>query len=221
MEDADQPLYENSESTKGSFAADLSAVFDASNIPISVRDNMLSVLNQHCGALLNLPVKETKDHITKDTSSKYSTPDYRALQVDICQMGCMVFMGEDVDRTRCSVCKSPRYTPCSHRHCKDKSYDECNHSKKNRIPIKVVHYRPIIPLLRDLLRFPKFRQALQYGTEKMNNRSDILTDVLDGTACRVAWDHMDDRFMKLEHEKQIEYTNVPVFRTQSLSNTPY
>ena len=208
MVDADAPLYANSVRTKGKFAEDMANTFDSFNLPISARDSIMACLQKHAGAVLNLPVKITKSSLMKDTSSYYVEEDYRALQIGICEMGCMAFIDENESLRRCTVCDSERFTHCSHRHCKEKSYDDCTHCLKNQTPKKVVHYRPFLPLLKDLLQYPKFRQALMYCEKKMEYRSEILTDVLDGFACRKLWDDMDDRYHALPNAQQQEYQRV-------------
>ena len=208
MRDSGELIYADAATTKGEFSEDLAFVFDSANIPTSTRDDILGVLSKHLSKMVNLPVKETKKHEIKDTSSDYVTDDYRAMQVHICGGGCMVFIDDDVNLLRCSVCKRPRFTNCTHRDCKDKAYDDCTHAIRTRVPKKVVHYRPFIPLVRDLLMMPKFREALMYGEDKMANRSEVLTDVLDGEACRQAWDLMENHFQHQDPIRKEDYKDV-------------
>ena len=208
--DYEAPLYNGSPTTKGKFAEDLTFTFDTYNIAVAARDAIVTILQTHLGNIIDLPTKLKKDGSYINKADKYSYQDYRAIPVHICELGCMVYIDDKADLIRCSICNSPRYTPCSHRGCRDKEYDSCPHSKKNRVAKKVIHYRPIIPLLRDLLILPKFRNAIQYANNKMEKQDDVITDVLDGIASRSQWKAMEDLYNNLDDSKKSKYINIPI-----------
>ena len=134
----------------------------------------------------NLPIHETlKGNLRVDIKS-YVCPNNSAIHIDACESECMIFTGDNINLTKCSNCFVNRYFDCTETSCKNKTYDECNH--KNRRAKKTIMYRPILPILTELLSHQFFLDALNYVYCKpdVNSSKYDYMDILDGSNAKEA-----------------------------------
>ena len=79
---------------------------------------------------------------------------------------------------------------CSKSGCKTKGTDTCEHLLRDGSSFKKLCYRPVIILIQDLLKNPKFEYYLNY--ESRHNRrhdSNCVSDFMDGEIARA---HLND-----------------------------
>ena len=104
-----------------------------------------------------------------DTQPYSKDIDRKYIKISICPGACMAFIGSDVcDLRRCKFCNLKRYSPCTYLSCRYRNYDDCPHRDDVKTPKKNVFYRPLLPLLKDLLETKYFSDycahALKYVT---------------------------------------------------------
>jgi hypothetical protein len=182
--DDDDPLIEGSNSTKGEFCRDIQAFLTVNNIGASkaAKDALIKMLYKHIPAL-NLPIYLNRRKNQCQKLDSYVDPDLRNLSFDCCKSGCTVFVGKayaDLDHCANRKCNSSRYLPCAKEPCKSRPDQMCNHSKKDRVAVQKLYYRPIIPLIAMLLKTEGFLTALQY--EYVQYSGQQFGDLSDGTS---------------------------------------
>jgi len=125
-----------------------------------------------------------KGNLRVDIKS-YVCPNNSAIYIDT---------GDKINLTKCSKCFVNRYFDCTETSCKNKTYDECNH--KSRRAKKSIMYRPILPILTELLSHQFFLDALNYVYCKpdVNSSKYDYMDILDGSNAKEALAEMKKRF---------------------------
>jgi hypothetical protein len=164
--DDDDPLMEGSNSTKGEFCRDIQAFLTVNNIGASkvAKDALIQMLYKHIPDL-NLPIYLNRRKNQCQKLDSYVDSDLRNISFDCCKSGCTVYVGKlfaDLDHCANISCQSRRYLPCAKEPCKSRPNHICGHSKKNRVAVQKLYYRPIIPLIAILLKTEGFLIALQY-----------------------------------------------------------
>ena len=112
----------------------------------------------------NFPVKFIKNESGISLAEQYCVKrkNNRTIVIDICSnFGCTVFFNKDYNKIRCSVCDTRRFKLCWERRCKGEPYDLCPHLFSQRMPLKSLRYRPLTPLLCELLGYEHFVKALK------------------------------------------------------------
>lgn len=112
------------------------------------------LLTKSIAPSVNLPFHETVYGNNRLDIKKYVCNTNSSILIDVCEAECMIFIGNNQHLLHCSKCNSKRYYDCTETSCKNKSYETCDH--RNRKPRKTIIYRPIIPLLAQLLSFDFF-----------------------------------------------------------------
>lgn len=164
------------------------------------------LLTKSIAPSVNLPFHETVHGNNRLDIKKYICDTNSSIHIDVCEAECMIFIGNNKHRLYCSECNTKRYYDCTETSCKNKSYELCNHS--NRRPRKTIIYRPIIPLLAQLLSYEFFLDALNYKYCKPDFESNKYEymDVLDGSNAKEALAEMKGIF----EEKNLNETHIPV-----------
>jgi len=191
--------------TKGKFARALNNWFIISAVPISNQLELLIVLEEHLSGV-KLPIKKTKANNYKSTISNYNIDVSRTLKFDICSRnGCMAFVGEKSKLKECEKCHQKRYRPCTK--CQFvflNSANECNHGISFRKPYKTVFYRPILPLIINLINTDLFLKFLNYEMETLAGHVEY-SDVQQGSNFKKNYSQMKDKYDDYCADRSIKY----------------
>jgi len=177
----------------------------------------------------NLPLHVTNCGNIRSDIKKYVSSTNSAIYIDACENECMLFAGNNANLGYCSVCRSKRYFDCTETSCKNKLYENCYHS--NRKPKKTIMYRPLLPILSQLLSYQFFLDALNYNYCKPDTESDKYEymDVLDGSNAKEALAEMVENFKTMnfnEPHKSINllfgifYDGIQLYHTKTLHFWP-
>nr|XP_016453702.1 PREDICTED: uncharacterized protein LOC107778035 [Nicotiana tabacum] len=129
LEEASRPLYKGSMHSKLSVAVRLLSIKSDSSISQAGMDSIISLMNELNPNKIDLP----KDfYTTKKLVSKLGLSSER---IDCCEKGCMLFYKDDAALENCKFCNQPRYK-------------KAINSKKKKVPVKAMHYLPLIPRLK-------------------------------------------------------------------------
>jgi hypothetical protein len=214
--DDEDPLMEGSDSTKGEFCRDIQAFLTVNNIGASkvAKDAVIKMLHKHIPAL-NLPIYLNRRKNQCQELDRYVGSDLRNLSFDCCKSGCTVFVGKFADLDHCAniKCNSSRYLPCAKEPCKSRPNQLCNHSKKDRVAVQKLYYRPIIPLIAMLLKTEGFLIALQY--EYVQHIGQQFGDLSDGSNIKkhlkeMKEDIFEEYFTVNDAFQQQDYVFVPL-----------
>ncbi len=123
--------------------------------------------------------------------SKFQHQVASVASFDCCPCDKTVYV-ESNTADKCSKCKAYRFTAC--KTCG--SYDYCTHI--NRTAVKSLQYRPIISILRNLVSFPTFLNALCY-TDPTSGVEGFVCDVMDSA---VALSHLTE--MRRSHSSRLD-----------------
>lgn len=123
--------------------------------------------------------------------SKFQHQVASVASFDCCPCDKTVYV-ESNTADQCSKCKAYRFTAC--KTCG--SYDYCTHI--NRTAVKSLQYRPIISILRNLVSFPTFLNALCY-TDPTSGVEGFVCDVMDSA---VALSHLTE--MRRSHSSRLD-----------------
>jgi hypothetical protein len=137
---------------------------------VSLPDSSLNEVVKYCGT----------NNITRNITD-FMCSNNKIISIDICPVNnCMSFHEDTNTLTYCTLCHSRRFTKCSKRNCITKSYDECEHSLQERIPVKCIYYIPIIPKLVEIIQSKNFKHYYDYtfNTPLINN--NIYSDSIHG-----------------------------------------
>lgn len=186
--------------TKGMMARRLNTVFKTHNLTAIAALDILEVL-QDSFPQLNLPVKINAHENYRSELDNYVLGERCLLKFDACKSGCMVFVGDDYNQIACSKCKLYRFRFCSISKCQGKPYEDCTHSQSLRVPIHVVYYRPILPLIIDLIQTKGFLIALNLCHYKDANDSILIYgDILTGKVAKENLEEMEQKFLNFRNK---------------------
>ncbi|XP_057718959.1 uncharacterized protein LOC130933375 isoform X2 [Arachis stenosperma] len=94
----------------------------------------------------------------------------KAIKIDCCSNNCMLYRKDDAVLTSCKFCEAPRFKPISDGGCKSK-----------RVPVRRMHYLPLIPRLRRL--YASMSSAPHMTWHIKNQRDDgVMTHPSHGEA---------------------------------------
>lgn len=167
----------SSQMTKREFSEGLGSIFQARNIALVAQKEIL----QFCQ--LTFPNAAIPLHVSKKKNivvdiELYNKPSIRMLTVSICPAGCCAFFANLSKATRCPRCNAERFTQCVHPNCKGLSYDGCTvHRLSGRTPRKVMHYRPLLGLVIELLETSGFLDCLDWSFNKPGG--DFISDLME------------------------------------------
>lgn len=135
---------------------------------------------------------------TEEIETKY-------VKIGVCPRGCMAFVGHtECELLRCRKCEHPRFNHCTYPSCKHKEYDLCSHRLESKTAKKFLFYRPILPLLMELVQTKYFVEysanALKFVQANPWNAGDtyIYSDVLSGAEAQKHVLVMHERFLEFE-----------------------
>lgn len=181
-DDADNKLCDDplvSALTKRQFAEGINKVFQDAGVSPDGQQGILVFL-QSALPTLRIPIHGSKvsGNMVVDLAH-YRAPSIRLLTVSICPRGCCAYFASHSDLTRCPVCHGERFTHCTHRNCSGLNYDACKtHSLSGRVPLKTMHYRPLLGLVIELLETQGFLSCLAWTNKR--SRSGFVSDLMDG-----------------------------------------
>jgi hypothetical protein len=183
-DDADDVIAVNG-CRKRVFSENFQAVCSQERISIAAQGKILRLLQKSI-QYSNFPVKlqNNKDNVSGiSTAEQYclKKKNDRSIIIDICcSNGCTVYFNENSAKLRCGVCNSRRFKYCLIKNCATDKYDLCPHPMSQKISFKSLRYRPLTPLLNELLGFQHFVEALGYSFVKP--KADCAYwDISDGT----------------------------------------
>ncbi|XP_075091894.1 uncharacterized protein LOC107830110 [Nicotiana tabacum] len=164
LKEASRPLYEGSMHSKLSVAVRLLSIKSDSSISQAGMDSIIGLMNELNMNKIDLP----KDFYTaKKLVSKLGLSSER---IDCCEKGCMLFYKDDASLKNYKFCNQPHYK-------------EVINSKKKKVPVKAMHYLPLIPRLKRL--YASMSSAPHMRWHYKNRRPPgILCHPSDGEACK-------------------------------------
>jgi hypothetical protein len=179
------------EGSKVEFCSELNSILIRHHSTIAMEDDLIEFLKRRLNdSFINIPYEpvmysEDSNHLRgyKSTLSDYCPPIDPHFAFDACRNGCCVFIGPNLREYLCPNCKEPRYRQCStckaaeDQMCKSSLIGEFHIACKSRLSLRVVKYRPLINILRELLSDQSFRSALAFDFEDTFEEvkySDIL-----------------------------------------------
>ncbi|XP_019255192.1 PREDICTED: uncharacterized protein LOC109233784 [Nicotiana attenuata] len=170
LEEASCPLYEGATHSKLSVAVRLLSIKLDNSISQAGMDSIIGLMNELNPTKIDLP----KDFYTaKKVVSKLGLSSER---IDYCEKGCMLFYKEDSASENCEFCNQPRYK-------------EVTNAKQKKVPVKAMHYLPLVPRLKRLCASMSFAHHMRWHYE--HRRPDgVLCHPSDGEA----WKHFDRAF---------------------------
>lgn len=153
--------------SKDAYVSTINDAFDALNITESGRKLLI---NSICLPLqASIPDLEfVIDEVLKPRDEKQQLS---LLRVSVCPNDCIVYCGPDLQRLdRCPRCNCERFSHCRKMTCRRLPYSQCRcRTREKRIPLKSFYYRPIIPLIYDLLSTENFASICSYGLNAMSH----------------------------------------------------
>jgi hypothetical protein len=190
-------LHERSTYTKGDFARSLLTCFSRHGISDTAEVDILALLASHLPAV-RFPIRESRRGNGNAMSDRrtYCPPMGRTLALDMCERkSCCIFLGSYKNLDACPICGDHRYTKCSETSCRNKEYEDCNHSRQSRVAKKQAFYRPITATVVSLLMTPDFVDALDYNFVKPAATAPYkYCDLMDGGHAIYHMRMMSERF---------------------------
>ena len=179
--------------TKQEFSQRLNDLISQHQLTTNLTSELL-ILFKDINPESNFPMHETLRGNLRMDIKAYVRPNNSAIYIDACESECMIFSGKNKLLTKCSTCYVNRYFDCTETSCKNKSYEECKHS--HRRSKKTIMYRPIIPILAELLSHQFFLDALNYVYCKpdFNSNKYEYMDIADGNNAKEALGEMKKIF---------------------------
>ncbi|KAF3646878.1 hypothetical protein FXO38_18938 [Capsicum annuum] len=153
LKEASHLLYEGSVHSKLSIVVQLLSIKSDYSISQEGMNFIIGLMNE-----LNLNKRDLpKDfYTTKKLVSKLGLSSER---IHCCEKGCMLFYKEDSNLGHCKFCNQPRYK-------------KVRHGKGKKVPVKSMHYLPLIPRLKRLYASISFASHMRWHYE--NKRGDVL-----------------------------------------------
>lgn len=140
-----------------------------------------------------------------ETTAFEEDMEKRYLKIGVCPKGCMTFVGGAASQLlRCRECTLPRFNHCKYKLCRFKDYDLCKHRPESKTERKSLVYRPIVPLLVELLQTSFFidycAHALKFvETHPWHAGEDyVYSDFLSGREAQKHIKEMHDKFVGIE-----------------------
>jgi predicted RNA-binding Zn-ribbon protein involved in translation (DUF1610 family) len=142
------------------------------------------------------------------------------LSFDVCRK-CddYVYAGDTNHDDKCGNCGQHRYYPCS----RCRKVGKCSHN--DRRPHKVLHYRPVLTILRNLFKCRSFCDALEY--KHLDSQSGYVTDIMDS---KLAKTHLREMHQFHQHRQdarrgiflllQLSFDGAQVFTTRTSKFNP-
>jgi hypothetical protein len=189
--DFDTPLFKdsmNSLHSKGDFANGIESILVNHKCTKLMENDLLKFLynklNSHC----NIPIKISSNLNCSSDINKYSKKVQRILEFDSCPMGCCIFVGKYAQNIHCPnpKCSADRYRSLG------------------GTSIKKVYYRPIKPLIYQLMHTTGFLLALNYDYIKTSENE--FRDIMCGTEPQKQLMEMSEQFKK----KKLSNKVIPV-----------
>lgn len=212
-EDADQPLFDGSPISKKEFCKSFQKFVAEEGLSDAASTKLLCLVKEWLPAGSNLPLHIYRSGNTKSFISSYVvTAEKRLLSFDCCLKGHCVFVGKLANSVHCSECNEERFYPCTNKTCKSNriAYKDCPHSFNTRIPRSIIHYRPILSIIKDLLETKLFVKLLNY--KHYNPRGNLIhlqqhleqqsySDIMDSALAIKHLAEMDDKWRSIAIEK--------------------
>lgn len=133
-------------------------------------DSIIGLVNKLNPNKIDLP----KDfYMTKKMVSKLRLSSER---IDCCEKGCMLFYKDDAALENCKFCNQARYK-------------EVTNVKRKKVPVKSMHYLPLIPRLKRLYASMSSAPHMRWHYEH-KRPPGVLCHPSDGEA----WKHVDRVF---------------------------
>ena len=125
------------------------------------------LLDKFCLPLVN-KIPEMAKVIQKSLSRNKKEEKLSFLRISVCPNDCTVYCGVELSKLdRCPICHVARFTHCSKMRCRTRPYSQCRcRGYKDRIPHKSFYYRPILPLIFQLLTTKHFASFSAYGLQQ-------------------------------------------------------
>ncbi|XP_019236736.1 PREDICTED: uncharacterized protein LOC109216969 [Nicotiana attenuata] len=175
--EASRPLYEGSVHSKLSVAVRLLSIKSDSSISQAGMDSIIGIMNELNPINIDLP----KDFYTaKKLVSKLGLSSKR---IDCCEKCCMLFYKDDASLENCKFCNQPRFKEVT------------NANTKKKVPVKMMHYSPLIPTLIRLYTSMSSAPHMRWHYEH-RRPPGILCHPSDGEA----WKHFDRVFPEFASE---------------------
>ncbi|XP_019240729.1 PREDICTED: uncharacterized protein LOC109220717 [Nicotiana attenuata] len=175
--EASRPLYEGSVHSKLSVAVRLLSIKSDSSISQAGMNSIIGLMNELNPSNIDLP----KDFYTaKKLVSKLGLSSER---IDYCEKGCMLFYKDDTSLENCKFCNQPRFKEIR------------NANTKKKVPVKAMHYLPLIPRLKRLYASMSSAPHMRWHYEH-RRPPGILCHPSDGEA----WKHFDMVFPEFASE---------------------
>lgn len=177
------PFHIGSEITKGDWVRRAIAHF-------TDRDDgsaILQFLKETMPPGIDFPIKEaTTGGALKSSLAAYSSPRAHRLylEIEVCKRGCHVFgeRGFNIAQRACPRCNMPRYTEM----------------EGKDVPSETIHYKPLIPLLEELLEHEMFVQAIQHSFVP-SFHDGVIGDLLHGKEIKRQLTMMRNNFKRKQH----------------------
>lgn len=162
--------------------------------------------------------EDLTSHVVKSAIHEYSLKSTRYVSVDQCQCDGYVYAGDNNQLFYCPECEVERFRPCSRTLCKGKGSHVCEHlrdSNGDGIAYKQLFYRPLLVLISDLLRTPKFLSALRYRRVQSDDAHNSATsysatsysDLMDGDVPQHHLSVMHSKYNTWLHSKPERLNN--------------
>ncbi|XP_068497775.1 uncharacterized protein [Phaseolus vulgaris] len=166
---AHQPIYDGATESKLSIAIRL----------LGARSNWHT--SEKC---LDSPTENCIPKTYYEAKKVVSTLGLKAIKIDCCEAGCMLYYKDDIELNECKFCGLPRYLPPKGQ---NKTY--------KRVPIKRMFYLPIIPRLQRLYTSMESARQMRWHYENRTN-DDVLRHPSDGKS----WKHFDSVYPEFAAE---------------------
>jgi hypothetical protein len=186
--------------TIGEFARDISSVLQRNLISAKGEAEIFGVLHKHFSQIAKLPMNlSKKNKVYVSTIHKYSEPQCLFKSFDICRNSCCVFVGELSNNIECPKCYECRYL-------------EKNNKTDSKTAALHLYYKPIIPLLHNLLSQPGFLSAVNYKYTYVNpnsNKNYKYTDISNGSNYKFHMNAMEENY-KTKCNPKDNIISVPI-----------
>ncbi|XP_060189787.1 uncharacterized protein LOC132618798 [Lycium barbarum] len=197
LEEASHPLWVGSQHSKLSIAVRMINIKSDWTVAEAAMDSMIKLVGELVSPEFDIPKSyyEAKRLVSK-LGLSYDRIHY-------CPNGCMLFYKQDVDLNECKICGHARYkrTPSG-----------------KTVPIKAMHYLPIIPRLKRLFASPSSAPHMRWHSE--NRRPPgVMCHPSDGEA----WKHFDRTYPDFASESRNIRLGLCAdgFTPYSVSAAPY
>ena len=167
---ANTPLYEGATESRLSISVKLLAARSNWHVPQKCIDYfaqmLVDVAPKDCGIPRN-------HYQARDMVGKLGL---KAIKIDCCSNGCMIYYKENSELRECIFCNAPRYMD-----------GNANASRSKEVPFKRMFYLPIIPRLQRLYASNQSASHMRWHHECRKD-PNVLRHPSDGQA----WKHFDD-----------------------------